>query len=1241
VVFVNEFPAAPQDPPGSPLVRTANGMVLPSDAVPALRDCEVSIYRGGRLSESTVRPEHRAAGMALPRLAGAEPLVRETLLPDGRRRVTHFAPLRGDGWDGAVLGVAFTDAQWQVAARTASRWGLVLCLGSAPFLLVLLSQLLAVATSLRVRLVTVTSLASLAPLGLLSLVLVRVLEGGHRADVESAMRATLSSALAQLDSQKQKVQASAQQWLQALTSLAAARLGQVKDAPLEPAIPAVDEELQKRLAGQLPPEWHGGFLRLEWQPLLAKTKAPRVLVVGEARMANAETPARLEPGVFMQAGQLMIGVRAEQNDAGGKFVLTAGRPLDGNLLGALAPGRDVLLTDVRGYPLGASTERPRAAALLAHGATPAMMAARERALNRGLELQQPVVERLADANGNWVCGSEVLRDLQDTPRALLAVEQPDQRATLDLAVGRIPVRAFFLLVAGSLVVLSVFLSWIVSGRISRPIERLERGAHALSRGQFDTRVQVEEGGQIGRLTRAFNQMAVDLQSRLQDLQALNRTMGELAYERDEATTVDVLRRFCKAHTPADLVQVALVDAAGQGLAVHGGAAAPRTMPLTALPLPAMAGAFACASAAGAGALASPWRELVPGVRSLLGMPIVFGGHTRGLVLLGFEGPQPWPVDLELLSTVVGQAAIAFERGQLQRMAVQDPVTAAFTPEYFRRRVVDEVSLAQQRGHTLVMMAVAIGDGDRRPRGLRRLAATLRDHLPRNAVLCHAGSGQFWIAVPGFVRAQAEGCLASVTAAWDELVRQLPENEVEEKRPIGVVVQFPDEAASAEFLFEALRERLLALPTPGGSAMESDESLQRAGVTAISPAMRAVYGTLRRVAPTDLPVLLEGETGVGKEVLTNLVHRWSRRAGGPLVKVHCAALSETLLASELFGHEKGSFTGADRRKIGRFEQADGGTLFLDEVGEIPLDVQVKLLRALQEGEVDRVGGTEPVKVDVRVVTATNRDIARLVAEGRFREDLYYRLQGMVVKVPPLRERKQELASLVEGFRAEIVAGGHASARAWSTDAMDELFRQDWPGNVRQLRNTVFRAMVMCRGDVVQLRDVQVVLAGAGAPAAPAAPAPLALPAPAVPQPGEPPPVSFAASLPESSRVEPAPPAPPPSEAPIAIPRPLVPVAALPASDGDALPSALPGALPGATSPDPVLPVPSALQPLPPRLEELRQRVVAAGRYSTQDHMTIAGVSHRTALRDLQWLVVAGHLERIGSRRGAFYRPRDSS
>ncbi|MEO6594301.1 MAG: sigma 54-interacting transcriptional regulator [Planctomycetota bacterium] len=1224
VVFGNERSAAPQDPVDSPLVREGQERRLREDALGRLKGTAIAIYRGGRLSESTLTAEQRQDVVALPRaVSGADVTATDIELQDGSRRVMVFVPLVGEGWDGAVLGVASTDASWANARQDDNRLGFLLCLLGTPFLLVLLSELLAVATNLRFRLMAVLSVASLAPLGLLSLVLVQVLEGGHASDVAESMLGTVRSAVAQLEDQKGRVRGSAQQWLHDLGGLLASRLENVQEVQLAKAAPGVGKELQKLLAGQLPPEWVGGFLRLEWQPRLGKTTAdPLVLVAGEERMANVETPARLEPGVFMQWGVLMLGVRAEESAHGGALVLTAARPLDANPLGALAPGHLVLLTDVRGYPLAASAGRPDAPVLLEQALDPSVMTQRERALAQGVEHRKPVVERTSTAKGDFVFASEVLRDLQDTPRGLLVVAQPDQRATLDLAIGRIPVRAFFLLVAGCLVVLAVFLSYVVSGRISRPIERLEHGAQALSRGMLETRVPVEEGGQIGRLTRTFNQMADDLQGRLQDLQALNRAMRELSVEADEATTLDVLRRFCASHTSADAVCILLADSTGRDLFVHSGGTSPVLLPRNSLQLAPIVGAFTSASRAGT--LPRPWGDILPKSRSVTGLPIVFAGQTRGVVLLGFERLEPLSVDLELLSTVVSQAAVAFERSQLHRMAVQDPVTGTFTPDYFRRRVVDEVSLAQQRGWSLCMVAVALGDGERRPRGLRRFAALMRERLPRRAVLCNTGGGQFQIALPGFDRGAAERLLDQVVAAWSELVHQLPENEVEAMRPVGVVVQFPDEAPSAEFLFDALRARLLALNTPGASAMESDESLQRAGVTAVSPAMRTVYGALRRIAPTDLPLLLEGETGVGKEVLTNLVHRWSRRAGGPLVKVHCAALSETLLASELFGHEKGAFTGAERRKIGRFEQADGGTLFLDEVGEIPLDVQVKLLRALQEGEVDRVGGTEAVKIDVRVIAATNRDIGRMVADGSFREDLYYRLQGMVVRVPSLRERKQELGELVEHFRRELVASGQITARTLSTDAMDELYRQDWPGNIRELRNTVFRAMVLARGAVVHQRDIMAALSGStsaqSVAAEPRAAGSGEVDRDATARRGGETMPDVKANDPEPTS-QPVPAAGPQAERPFVLPR---------------MPPAADSGVPPAAQERPGSP---ALGPetLSPRLAALYALVLERGIVTTQEHMAANGVSHRTGLRDLQSLVQAGLLERVGSRRGAYYRP----
>lgn len=1205
VVLGNERTVAPQDPPDSPLLREGAERWLPAEFLAGLADCTVSIYRGERLSETTAADRSLEA-TALPRAATtAGPTPLETTLRDGSRRTTMLAPLTGEGWDAAVLSVSRIDSEWPAARQRYSRIGLVLSLLAAPWLLILLSELLAIASNLRLRLMMVLSVASLVPLVVLSLVLVRVIETGQASDLRDGMRASLRTVLGQIEDQKERVRTSAQQWLRDLTSTVQNLREREPALPVEAWRELAVQNLQKLLAGQLPPEWRGGFLRLEWQAAAGdQPPDPLVILAGDLRMANLETPARLEPGVFLQWGAMLLGIRAEENTRFGTFQLTAGRPLDDDLLGAMAPGQAVLLTDPRGYPLAVGASRGEAAGWWAHARDPGIMALRERALRRGLESQRPLVELVPVLQQDYVQGSEVLRDLQDTPRALLVLLQPDQRAALDLAVGKVPVRMFFWLAGGSLVVMVGFLAFLVSGRIGTPLERLDGFLQALLRGDRGGRVVEEDRGQLGRLSRSCNQLAAALQGREQDLQDLHRTTRELAQRTTSTAVLQQLLEFCRAHTAADAAAVVFLDGeAVRCVSPHREGELRLADPSLPRWFATTIGAFCAVPVRGS--LLPPWRELLPAARSMLGLPLVQAGRTRGVLLLGFARLEPLPVDLDLLGLVVAQAATALERIELQRLAIQDPATGAYTLEYFRRRVADELALAQQQSRPLVLIGLVLGDGERRPRGLRRLLATVRAHAPDDALLSHDATGCVQVVLPGKRRQQGEALLAAVTKAWAESLVSLPENEVEEQHPLGVVVEYPSEAPSAELLFDALRERLLAARAPGALAMESDESLQRAGVTAISPAMREVYSMLRRVAPTDLPLLLEGETGVGKEVLTKLVHGWSRRAGGPLVRVHCAALSETLLASELFGHEKGAFTGADRRKIGRFEQADGGTLFLDEVGEIPLDVQVKLLRVLQEQEIDRVGGSEPVRVNVRVVAATNRDIARMVAEGRFREDLYYRLQGMVVRVPPLRERRQELGVLVEHFRREMVAAGQVQVRTISTDAMDALYRHDWPGNIRELRNTVFRAMVMARDGIVERRDIVAALTvGASLPVAAG---PIDRP-------------------PEEVLAPAAAPAAPPATAAVAVR-----TATEHPPDASAV-----AAEASAQRPAP-RPSPAELESLEGRLRELYELALQRGSITSEQHQQHAGVSARTSLRDLQNLVKIGLLQRIGSRRGAYYRP----
>jgi two-component system response regulator HydG len=263
---------------------------------------------------------------------------------------------------------------------------------------------------------------------------------------------------------------------------------------------------------------------------------------------------------------------------------------------------------------------------------------------------------------------------------------------------------------------------------------------------------------------------------------------------------------------------------------------------------------------------------------------------------------------------------------------------------------------------------------------------------------------------------------------------------------------------------------------------------------LSPAFRAVLDTLRQAAPTSATVLVAGESGTGKELAARLVHDLSPRAASPFVPIHCAAIPEGLLESELFGHEKGAFTGASARKDGRFERAHGGTLFLDEVGEIAPSAQVKLLRFLQDGVLERVGGTEPVRVDVRIVAATNKDLAAEAKAGRFREDLFYRLDVVSVRLPPLRERREDVLALASFFLRRVAEGLPKKVTGFSPAAAAALERYAWPGNVRELQHAVERAVILSRGEVLELADLpEAIRVAAGGPEpAPAAGGTIAIP-----------------------------------------------------------------------------------------------------------------------------------------------------
>ena len=276
----------------------------------------------------------------------------------------------------------------------------------------------------------------------------------------------------------------------------------------------------------------------------------------------------------------------------------------------------------------------------------------------------------------------------------------------------------------------------------------------------------------------------------------------------------------------------------------------------------------------------------------------------------------------------------------------------------------------------------------------------------------------------------------------------------------------EKPVAAEVLEKELRQAM----SSRADLEKGVDAAAEAGIIGRSPAIRAVLDVLFLAAPTDATVLIEGETGTGKELVAKALHRLSRRARGPLVAVNCAALPETLAESELFGHAKGAFTGADKPRAGRFREADGGTLFLDEIGEMPLALQAKLLRVIQEGEVQPLGVDKPQSVDVRLVAATNRNLGELAAEGKFRSDLYYRLNVVPLGLPPLRDRREDVGTLAGHFL-------RGTGRKFNAEAMASLERYPWPGNVRQMENVVARLKVLKPEGDFQLADLPQEIRGA--------------------------------------------------------------------------------------------------------------------------------------------------------------------
>lgn len=334
-----------------------------------------------------------------------------------------------------------------------------------------------------------------------------------------------------------------------------------------------------------------------------------------------------------------------------------------------------------------------------------------------------------------------------------------------------------------------------------------------------------------------------------------------------------------------------------------------------------------------------------------------------------------------------------------------------------------------------------------------------------------------VSSPDLIITDDPNCASLRDAAGDVGIVVLTQDAISEAYKNGADACVPPDVRPA--VLTSLLARLAQRPKSKRAAQRAQRAaFERldlddfSGIVGSHPVMIRLLKQVSQVAKSRATVWIFGETGTGKEMIAAAIHRNSKRVKGPFIKLNCSALSSHLLESELFGHERGAFTGAVARRMGRFERAHGGTLFLDEISEVPPMTQVKLLRFLQEREFERVGGDTPVKVDVRVVAASNRDLQAMVADGQFREDLFYRLNVVRLTVPPLRVRPSDIMVLANHFLAELAQENDVEIRGFDDDARRALLLHTWPGNVRALRNAIETAVVMCEGDLITVADLPI-------------------------------------------------------------------------------------------------------------------------------------------------------------------------
>ncbi len=450
-------------------------------------------------------------------------------------------------------------------------------------------------------------------------------------------------------------------------------------------------------------------------------------------------------------------------------------------------------------------------------------------------------------------------------------------------------------------------------------------------------------------------------------------------------------------------------------------------------------------------------------------------------------------EIHYYSAFASQMATTIYNAKFFNQVIYDPDTGMYSHNYFNGIFSEEFIRAERFNRPLTYMRCDIHDFNHINRIYGReignmiilkISQILKSHLRQMDKIGRLGGDEFEVIFLETDLSTAEKIVERLLLNFEEEskkyfglkkeIRQITLNNLFEIRLAYGLGSYPNHAQSKENLIDYTDKQLFSvkqkLNTQVNVSKEDDDKIDSVvqnypAIVIKSPVMKELYKKVMQVASSDTTILLLGESGSGKGLIAQLIHDHSPRKEGPLVYVSCAAIPDTLMESELFGHERGAFTGADRRTIGKFEEANGGTIFLDEIGEINPPIQVKLLRFLQDKKLERLGGVETISADVRIIAATNKDLQQLVKEGKFREDIYYRLNVISFVIPPLRQRKEEIKLLIDKFIDRYNKKNGKNIQKISLKALDLLYKYDWPGNIRELENSIERAVVLCTGPVI--------------------------------------------------------------------------------------------------------------------------------------------------------------------------------